>query len=190
MPKTKRKKVTWKQHKRRWSNCDNCLLCHRRTKVVLARGSLPCDVLFIGEAPGDSEDVLGKPFIGPAGRLLDEMIEHSLPDDSSVSTAFTNLVGCIPKDETNRKSGEPPEESIKACQERLAELVSIAKPRMIVCVGRLSAKWMALNFSEEELPVCYEISHPAYIIRLDVSQKGLAIQRTIVALNDAFEEEL
>lgn len=70
----------WQSHVARWKDCRRCCLCDGRKTVVLARGKIPCDVLFIGEAPGDSENVLGQPFIGPAGKLLDEIIREAGPD--------------------------------------------------------------------------------------------------------------
>lgn len=64
-------------HVERWKSCQRCALGRTRDKIVLAKGRLPCDVLFVGEAPGESEDVIGLPFVGPAGRLLDEMIRDA-----------------------------------------------------------------------------------------------------------------
>jgi len=166
----------WKKHKEKWSACQECDLCGRRNKVVLARGKLPCDILFIGEAPGVSEDVLGKPFVGPAGKLLDDIIEGAIP--FSMKLAFTNLVACIPKGEDGVKVHEPPEESIRACFDRLEEIIKIAKPHAIVCVGKLAAKWIPSQFGFWDAEYFTEIIHPAAILRLDLSQKGLAIQRT------------
>lgn len=191
----------WKSHVARWGDCRLCPLCDTRKKIVLARGSLPCDVLFIGEAPGPSEDVIGQPFVGPAGHLLDEIMTRAGFDETDVGVrpvtrAFTNLVACIPKDESSGdKFTEPPLESIKACFPRLVELVRMAKPKLIITVGKLAAKhvygqaqfdpvdWLPENhFIQWE-----EIIHPAAILRMDLSQRGLQIQRTIVKLSDALE---
>jgi uracil-DNA glycosylase len=162
------------RHKARWINCTRCSLCEKRNKVCLARGTIPCDVLFLGEAPGVSEDVLGSPFVGPAGHLLDRIIEESIPDE--VDYALTNLVACIPKDEDNDKVGEPPEEAINACAPRLKEFVRICRPNRVILVGTLAHKHF-----KEDVPTV-KILHPAAILRLDVSQRGLAIQRSIVAI--------
>src|SRR5688572_27705229 len=67
----------WQEHKQRWQGGCGHVMCSRALNVVLARGDLPCDVLFIGEAPGDSEDVTGNPFTGPAGSLLDDIITQA-----------------------------------------------------------------------------------------------------------------
>lgn len=165
-------------HVAKWSTCELCPLHHTRTKVVIARGSVPCDVLFVGEAPGVSENVLGRPFVGPAGRLLDEMIASASPQ--SLKLAFTNLVGCIPLDD--KKTSEPSKESIKACAPRLLELTRMAKPKLIVLVGKLSVKYVSVPKGCHKV----EIIHPAAILRADISQQGLAIQRCVVALADAF----
>lgn len=69
----------WSVFVERWKDCTACGLCEHRQKVVLARGSVPCDILFIGEAPGESEDCLGQPFVGPAGQLLDRIVRLALP---------------------------------------------------------------------------------------------------------------
>lgn len=169
-------------HKAKWEDCQRCSLCRTRGRVVFARGVIPAQVVFIGEAPGASEDVLGKPFVGPAGHLLD-LIINGASTENTFSYCLTNLVCCIPKDEEESKLGEPPEEAIKACSKRLTEFVRLCKPSLIVRVGKLSSKWVPVITCEQ-----VDIIHPAAILRMDVSQQGLAMQRCIVALRDAVEE--
>jgi DNA polymerase len=165
--------------------------------VVLARGNIPCDVLLIGEAPGQSEDVIGRPFCGPAGHLLDGIIKDAFVGiDRILKIAFTNLVACIPLDEELEKVHEPPEECVKACFPRLKEFVRLCKPKMIVQVGDCAGKYVY----EAELfapftwmpkgkePMLIHIPHPAHIIRQDISNRGLIIQRTVVTLRDALED--
>ncbi len=175
----------YQQHKQQWQACRKCSLCFRRSKVVFARGILPAPILFIGEAPGKSEDVIGKPFIGPAGKLLDRIIERAI--DGQYDYVLTNLVCCIPKDSKGDKLGDPPDVSIKACAPRLREFAGLCKPELIVLVGKLPAKWVPrlLKFGNTRT---VEIIHPAAILRMDVSQKGLAVQRSIVRLSDAVDE--
>lgn len=192
----------WKQHVETWSHCTACHLCTGRHSVVLARGQIPCDVLFIGEAPGTAEDALGKPFIGPAGKLLDRCIEEAC-DGLKVRPrlAFTNLIACIPVGDDGNKTGEPPKTSITACAPRLKEFVRIAKPRAIVVVGTHAKKHIIgqaqfATKSENGQPAWLrgkfmkfaEIVHPAFILRADQSRQGLAVQKTIVTLNDLFTE--
>ncbi len=173
----------YQRHKKQWSNCKGCLLYKHRKRVVLARGKIPAEILFIGEAPGASEDVLGRPFVGPAGKLLDRIIDRAI--DGQHDYALTNLVACIPK-EDGKKAGEPPEEAIEACASRLLEFSKICDPLVTICVGRLAAKWVPGILTEENITeVFVEIIHPAAILRMDVSQQGLAVQRAIVTIEDA-----
>ena len=174
----------YQAHRQRWEDCTACPLHRGRTQVVLARGHLPADVLFLGEAPGASEDILGRPFVGPAGKLLDDITSTALP--SHITTAYTNLVACIPRDEQATKIAEPPKQAIQACHPRLTELVQLCGPQLVVCVGALATKYMA----DEGLDDCTVISiiHPAAILRMDISQRGLARQRVMVALEDAATE--
>ena len=184
----------YQRHKKKWSKCELCNLCGSRNKVVLAKGVLPCDILFIGEAPGASEDVVGSPFVGPAGRLLDVIVEEAQAD--TYRLAFTNLISCIPKEDGEitverggwhySKIGEPKEEWILACAPRLREFVRICTPKLIVCVGELSNEWTPKVLKSRKY-VYESIIHPAAILRMDISQKGLAIQRTITRLVDAVE---
>lgn len=183
-------------HKRKWTDCIRCDLCKGRTTVVLKRGPLPCDVLFVGEAPGASEDVLGEPFVGPAGHLLDEIIQRAFDSFGASESgrvgykwAFTNLVGCIPLGEDGDKTAEPPKEAIKACSPRLVELALMAKPKLFVWVGKLAGKYgpqIVLPSFKKIKHV--EIIHPAAILRADPSQQPLLAQRAIITLRDAIEE--
>ncbi len=172
----------YQKHKLKWKDCKRCELHKRRNKVVLVRGTIPCDVLFVGEAPGTSEDIIGKPFVGPAGKLLDSIIEAAQTNlKSSFSFAMTNLVACIPKDENNKKAVEPPNNCIRQCKPRLEECIKIFKPKLIIAVGKLPKKWL-----EDYNPIA--IVHPAAILRMDVSQKGLAYQRAYLTIADAVFE--
>jgi uracil-DNA glycosylase len=166
----------------RWKSCKMCLLCEKRKRVVIARGSIPADVLFIGEAPGDSEDVVGMPFVGPAGRLLEDIISDSLGDSTY---AMTNLVCCIPKDAGSAK-GEPPKEAILACRPRLLEFVKLCQPDVIVCVGQLAQRWVPEIGGIPQTA----ITHPAAILRMELAQKPLAVKRCVVAIRDAAEAYL
>lgn len=173
-------------HRSDWIGCTRCSLSEKRHKVCLVRGTLPCDLLFIGEAPGPSEDVIGKPFIGPAGSLLDQIIVEAL-EGYSLTHALTNLVGCIPLDDSGDKFTEPPQEAILACRPRLEELASIAKPRLIVTVGALAAKWLDRVIPKREAR-SVNITHPAAILRMNVAMQGLAVQKCVVNLSNAIED--
>ena len=176
----------------RWKDCTACNLCESRQSVVLAKGRIPCDVLFIGEAPGQSEDCLGQPFVGPAGQLLDQIVSRAVP--AEMRLAYTNLVCCIPLDEDGVKVHEPPDETIEACSVRLVEFVEIANPRLIVCVGKLAKDWLDPGWKHSiklhaKIPLV-DIVHPASILRANVAQQGLMVQRAIVVLRNAVEDVL
>lgn len=171
--------VTWNEHVEKWKDCQACGLCNQRFRICLARGTLPCDVLFIGEAPGASEDAIGQPFVGPAGNLLNQVIDRALPQGTVY--AMTNLVCCFPAEAKARGDNEPSDDEIRACEPRLIEFVNIARPRLIVCVGRLSERWIDHN---DTVP-CVDIDHPAYILRMPLAQKNMATQRCIVKLRNA-----
>lgn len=192
---------TYTEHKTKWVDCVNCDLCATRQKVVFLRGSIPCDVLFVGEAPGFSEDVIGKPMVGPAGKLMDHIIQRSLEataPSEELKWAITNLVSCIPLGDNGAKTAEPSQESIDACSEKLYELITIAKPKAIIFVGKLAAKHVSpieiklrLNTPPISEACQYtSIDHPAFILRSDVSFQELLIQRAVANVVDVFSEIL
>lgn len=182
-------------HVSNWKYCTLCELAERRNRIVLFKGSIPADVLFIGEAPGESENVLGRPFAGPAGKLLDKIVDDAL-GGREVRIGYTNLVACIPYDEDGIKTAEPKKECIKSCFPRLLELVGIVRPRLIVNVGALSKKYVYGQsmfdpvdwIPEDEFIRFLDIIHPAAILRANVANQGLQIQRATVQLSNAFDD--
>lgn len=178
----------YKIHCDKWCDCQLCPYRDNRKKVALVRGTLPCDVLFIGEAPGASEDVLGSPFTGPAGKLLDSIIARA-SRQYSPALAFTNLVGCIPpKDPQTRAIQSPDVRAIAACRPRLSELYVISEARAVICVGQLATKYVpdVVDFLKPGL-VADSIIHPAAILRLNASQVSMACDRTREIIESVFE---
>lgn len=179
----------FQKHVAKWSDCQRCPLCETRRKVVLCRGQLPCTVLFIGESPGFGEDAVGLPFVGPAGRLLDDIIaKASYAADRELRIAFTNVVACLPKNEEGNKVSDPPPEAIKACAPRLDEIVQIARPKVIISVGKVSDKQLEKNpplFRSGAVKFS-TITHPAAILQANAAQQGLMVQKTIVTLSEIF----
>jgi uracil-DNA glycosylase len=197
----------YQQHAKTWSGGCGAEICSRRgTRVCLARGQVPCDVLFIGEAPGESENVLGKPFVGPAGKLLDAIITRAMapwqvpgtegPGYNSHPWALTNLVGCIPREEDGEKAKEPDHDDVMACRPRLTEFISICKPRLIVCVGKLARDYVgSRSITGVPLPAemlgkvrLISITHPAAILRANEAQQSLEVQRCRVTIRNAVAE--
>lgn len=185
----------WQQHVEHWKDCTRCPLHAARVKVVLCRGKLPCDALFVGEGPGESEDVIGLPFVGPAGKLLDFIIGRSLPEEASY--ALTNVVACIPRDGDGRKSGAPVPEEIEECRPRLLELIKLARPKLIVCVGAVARgqfdpkMYRSLKKSDYEVGVrgvtvpVVDVQHPAAILRMNPAHQEMAIRRAEVTIRNA-----
>lgn len=192
-------RIKWSEFREKWKDCEECVLHKTRQHICLARGKVPCDVLFIGEAPGQSEDTLGQPFVGPAGHLLDDMISEAVQDICPTTTetslpriAFTNVVCCLPVDATGKKAVEPLAEHAKACSTRLIEFVEqVAQPKLIIYVGKYAAKYVSKAFAGRKI-YCptQEIMHPAAILRSDVGQRGLFMQRATITIRDAFESLL
>lgn len=208
-------KITpFQEHVNHWKNCKDCQLCETRKKVVLYGGSIPCDILLVGEAPGVSENRIGTPFVGPAGHLLDDMVRDSVditgichcgascfctaPDRQwhcqnghteaklhrAIKFGKTNLIGCIPYDENLDKVSDPPVFALDACQMRLDEIVEMAKPTGIVAVGRIPYKRLKDKYG---VPMV-EVTHPAAILRASYAQKGFAIQRMVARLSNFYTE--
>jgi uracil-DNA glycosylase family 4 len=177
-------------HVARWRECQLCPLCTQRSQVVFARGDVPCEALFLAEAPGDSEDVIGLPLIGPAGKLLDKIVEQALASIHHIPTvAFANLVGCFPKIAKAAKTNEPTVEEIKACAPRLKEFVNICDPSVVVLVGKLAARWAYLSVDMANPRIRFvEICHPASILKGPTQNYGLSVQKCVLTLSDAFEE--
>jgi uracil-DNA glycosylase family 4 len=176
-------------HCNKWKAGCGSVQCEG-ARVVLCRGKLPCDILFVGEAPGESERVVGVPFVGPAGKLLDSIIARAVPP--VVRYAMTNLVGCIPREEDGGKATEPDDEQVESCKPRLVEFISIASPRMIICVGKLARDWFDQGWKHSiKLPYpipTVDITHPAAILRMPIAHQGLAIQRCVVVVKNAVED--
>lgn len=115
--------------------CTKCRLAETRTQVVVGSGPLNAQVMFIGEAPGRNEDAGGKPFIGAAGKVLDEFLEraHLSRDDIYI----TNIVKCRPPHNRN-----PLDDEIDACQDWIAQQIVRIKPEVIVALGAVAAQWL------------------------------------------------
>jgi len=139
--------------------------------VVLARGVLPCKLLFIGEAPGPTEDAAGFPFIGRSGEILDKMIQELTLRVGPISYAITNAVACFPHDvvgivtddgvDSNQIIRPPAKEEIQACSPRLTEFLNIANPVAVVLLGKSAVK----AFKGHTLKQTLELQHPAFILR-------------------------
>jgi len=156
------------------SGCTCCGLSKGRTRIVVDRGNPEAKVLFVGEAPGQKEDLEGKAFVGRSGRLLDEML-LALSFDTNRDALIANIVKCRPP--ANRA---PRPEEAATCLPFLRKQIELVGPRWIVLLGAtalrrlipekkiFSMKGEAGNFFDHPLypdASLYVLYHPAYILR-------------------------
>ena len=122
----------WETLKTECLNCRRCGLCETLHHVVFGVGPQDAEVLFIGEGPGEQEDLKGEPFVGRGGKLLDDMLE--LIDLDRTKIYIGNMVKCRPP-----KNRDPLETEQMACAEWLQRQIALLQPKIIVCLGRISA---------------------------------------------------
>ena len=125
---------SWEELKETVHSCTGCGLCETRHNVVFGIGREDTDVLFVGEGPGEQEDLQGEPFVGPAGKLLDDMLSI-LDLDRTSNCYIANIVKCRPP-----RNRDPLETEQEACIGYLRNQVALIKPKIIVCLGRIAAK--------------------------------------------------
>lgn len=124
--------LQWEELESTCKSCTRCGLCDTRTNVVFGVGNRNTDILFIGEGPGEQEDLQGEPFVGPAGKLLDDML--SIIDLDRTKCYIANIVKCRPP-----RNRDPLETEQEACIGYLRNQVALIRPKIIVCLGRIAA---------------------------------------------------
>lgn len=170
-----------------WHDCTRCPLGIHALQHVLYDCSTPppVDVLFVGEAPGPSENVVGKPFVNgaPAGKVLRTMISEL----GIASWGMTNIISCFPFDPGNvAKFRLPNATEAKSCEPRLIQTVEIFSPQLIVLAGKVSKKFFPRK-GLASTPI-FEIDHPSYIQR-NGGVGSLSYQRNLLRLRDYLIEE-
>lgn len=126
--------ATWEELRQECLNCRKCGLCQTRTNVVFGVGKEDAEVMFIGEGPGQQEDLKGEPFVGRSGQLLDKLMATvDLFRDRNIYIA--NTVKCRPP-----QNRDPLPEEQEACSAWLDSQIALMRPKIIVCVGRISAQ--------------------------------------------------
>jgi DNA polymerase len=115
-------------------SCTRCRLCESRTNAVFGSGCLDAEVVLVGEAPGRTEDELGLPFVGRAGKLLDELLGKAGLSRDDVF--ITNVVKCRPPNNRRPKKGE-----VDACERFIAEQLEIIRPRIVAPMGNSSISY-------------------------------------------------
>jgi uracil-DNA glycosylase family 4 len=162
-------RMDWIELKAAVAQCAACALHAKRTNAVFGVGDENADWMFVGEGPGADEDALGDPFVGQAGKLLDNMLAAiSLRRGEDVYIA--NIVKCRPPGNRNPEPGEAAE-----CLPFLRRQIELVKPKLIIALGRVAAlnlldrdasiaslRGKVLDYKGIPLIVTY---HPAYLLR-------------------------
>jgi len=161
--------MDWPALARQVANCRACPLCEQRKQAVLGVGDLHPEWLFIGEGPGADEDVQGEPFVGQAGKLLDNMLA-SLEIARGNKVYIGNAVKCRPPGNRTPEAAE-----MAACRPYLERQIALLKPKIIVLLGKAAVHSVLHNdnslaslrgkrFEHAGIPVVVTY-HPAYLLR-------------------------
>ena len=168
------------------SDCQRCQLAQTRKNIVWERGWLTAKIMIIGEGPGKDEDRLGRPFVGRAGKLLDDALSDAGLDFSH--TYITNMVKCRPPENRN-----PSQKEMDACFEFLCQQYALVQPSLLVTLGKVASEYLLqrpvkitkengkLDFLDGGLAVM-TIYHPAYVLR---NQKPEIREGFFQAIQDA-----
>ena len=160
--------MTWEELEARCRECTACVLHETRTNSVIGCGNRNADIMFVGEAPGEKEDLSGIPFVGAAGKLFDKFLYAV--DIPREDVYICNILKCRPP-----KNRDPRPEEEDACIDFLREQVRLVQPKMIVCLGRISAmrliksdfkitKEHGIWFRKGDYDMC-AVYHPSLLLR-------------------------
>ena len=156
-----------------FDHCTRCALQHERTNIVWGTGNRKADLMFVGEGPGEQEDLQREPFVGPAGVVLNRMIKAM--GLTREELYITNVVKCRPPGNRDPKPAE-----MKACHPWLLEQLGFVRPKVLVTLGRISTckltqTWgpMDVLLTKDDLECDFltpipvvPIYHPSYLLRL------------------------
>ena len=173
----------WKQREleslwEQWKDCDRCGLCDTRKNVVFGEGNPNADIILIADRPGETEDGEGRPFIGRAGNLLDSLLQ--IVDLPREEIFITNLVGCWPPE-----TREPTKLEMEACFDRLARIIYIIDPYIVIAAGKLALITLTRNRSlsiEKEHGKLFSSPHPS--VRVKGEREGMKISGVVMPLKD------
>ena len=159
----------WVGLRRMVMSCRACGLCEGRTQAVFGVGHQGADIFLVGEGPGQEEDRRGEPFVGAAGRLLDDML-YAIGRSRERDVYIANVVKCRPPANRN-----PEPDEARACLGYLARQIELAQPRLIVALGKVAATYLLETTAPigalrqklhdyRSVPVIVTY-HPAYLLR-------------------------
>lgn len=162
-------RMDWGELKARVAHCIDCPLHATRRQTVFGVGDERADWMFVGEGPGAEEDALGDPFVGQAGKLLDNMLA-AINLKRGANVYIANVVKCRPPGNRNPESNEA-----RQCEPYLQRQIELIRPRLIIALGRIAAQNLlsreasissvrgrVLDYNGTPLIVTY---HPAYLLR-------------------------
>ena len=181
--------MSWQELEERCNACDKCSLCKTKTNTVFGVGNKNAKLMFVGEAPGESEDMQGIPFVGVAGKLFDKYL--SAVGISRDEVYIANILKCRPP---KNRDPEPDEE--EACIGFLREQTKLINPSIIVCLGRVSAKRLikedfritkehGIWFKKGPFRMC-AIYHPSALLR-DFSKRDETL-RDMIEIKRAYSQ--
>lgn len=167
---------SWDELKTTCDNCSECELCRTRTNVVFGKGNKDAKVMLVGEGPGADEDMLGEPFVGRAGKLLDMLLCAMEIDHNDIYIA--NIVKCRPP-----QNRAPTIHEARTCLVYLRNQVYLQNPAIIVCMGSTATKYV-LNrdiritqvrgsWVEKKGVYIMPTYHPAAVLRDDTKRLPL-----------------
>ncbi|SFH64947.1 DNA polymerase [Collimonas sp. OK307] len=173
--------MDWQQLQKAVAGCTACGLCHGRKNTVFGVGDNKAKWLFIGEGPGRNEDIQGEPFVGPAGKLLDNIL-LAMGLKRGENAYIANIVKCRPTDGTGRDRA-PAADEVAACLPYLQRQIELIQPTILVALGKTAAlsllgldpatpvsklRGTVHRYAGRPLVVTY---HPAYLLR-QLADKG------------------
>jgi DNA polymerase len=185
-----------------WRDCERCGLCRTRTKVVFGEGNPDAQLMIIGEAPGEAEDLSGNPFRGRGGEVIDDFL--ALFNSNREEVFIANIQACRPPD--NR---DPTKEEMKACLPRLYETIRLVDPYIILLLGSVALKALtserrgvtklAQNANLPGIQVvipgvqvpltwpAFATFHPAYLLRNWSTEEGSDVHMSYLCWEKAFK---
>ena len=187
MPKLTKQKMFFPfKVENRLRKCKNCELYKTRHKIVIGRGKIPADILFIGEKPNSVEDQIGLPYVGKVGLLFDKMIKDACSQLNTplFSYYISNIVLCRPVDKISGESRATKRTDFESCLDNVFEIISYVKPKIVIYVGRVAERFLSKYLSEYKT---FLIQNPNFIFK----NGGISCQYyhlTVQTLLDAIEE--
>jgi uracil-DNA glycosylase len=186
------RRTTLASLRRAAATCAGCDLHHLGTQTVFGEGPVPARVMLVGEQPGDREDIEGEPFVGPAGRILDQALEEAgIGRRDAYVTNVVKHFRWTPGRGKRRLHQKPNAEQIAACRPWLDGELKVVKPKVVVCLGSTAAKALLGpkfrvtkqrgEFLEPDFaPLATATVHPSSILRIDDEDERRQARRDFV----------